>query len=620
MLTMFKYHIYAILFLLCTSTLSAQQSIEDYEALLKTELSKKQKLVVLDSLIHKIDESNPVKSASYAEEFVDIALKERQYEDAIRVAVKSVFYISTQLSNPDRAGAVLSKVEPYRDSIDNNYLKGALHLKKGGIFFNGRGFDNASENYLKSLEFFGEKDSIYIADAIYFYGQAQSELGNHLAAIQNYQKANKIYKQLNDELYVNYTEEAIISAYGVNGFDHKTIEIRNRLIERVKKNGKGSLAQLYFNQALNYKSIGNTQKQEECLLNAVKFIDSQDPEVIRLKVSFLSALTVFYAEQGELSKSLDYLHMAANVNENKTESTFWGFRLQFARANYYYYNKEYTKSIETARNLEKDALRSNKITLIIDVRKLLSKNYSKVGNNKEAYNYLKSHKKLEDSIFNVKKTNALSFYQSQFETERRLKELTEQESKIMLMDKEIELKSNRNKLYVSVLILLVFTLLSGYLFLRYRSKQKQKLHEIELQGHKSALEVYTKELLRSSSSLAQIKKELEDMKKENRPQEDVNRLQDLINFRILTPEHWEDFKTKFNRVYPTLFTKARLVNNAITTSEERLIALEKLNLKTNEIANILGVSPDSITKLRYRLRKKLGISREISIATYIEAA
>lgn len=62
-----------------------------------------------------------------------------------------------------------------------------------------------------------------------------------------------------------------------------------------------------------------------------------------------------------------------------------------------------------------------------------------------------------------------------------------------------------------------------------------------------------------------------------------------------------------------------MANSDITNSEERLLALEKLNLKTPEIANILGVSTDSVVKNRYRLRKKLGISRETSITAFVEA-
>jgi DNA-binding CsgD family transcriptional regulator len=35
-----------------------------------------------------------------------------------------------------------------------------------------------------------------------------------------------------------------------------------------------------------------------------------------------------------------------------------------------------------------------------------------------------------------------------------------------------------------------------------------------------------------------------------------------------------------------------------------------MGLKTNEIADLLGISPDSVRKLKYRFKKKMGVSEE----------
>ena len=73
----------------------------------------------------------------------------------------------------------------------------------------------------------------------------------------------------------------------------------------------------------------------------------------------------------------------------------------------------------------------------------------------------------------------------------------------------------------------------------------------------------------------------------------------------MTEEHWRDFRQKFERVYPNFFSDLQAKVPDATESEKRLVALTKLDLTGNEIAAMLGVSPDSIIKTRYRFNKKL---------------
>jgi DNA-binding CsgD family transcriptional regulator len=79
----------------------------------------------------------------------------------------------------------------------------------------------------------------------------------------------------------------------------------------------------------------------------------------------------------------------------------------------------------------------------------------------------------------------------------------------------------------------------------------------------------------------------------------------LSNTSILTEADWRNFRQKFERVYPGFFDNLiKLVPDA-TEAEQRLMALTKLELGNDEIAAVLGILPESVTKTRYRLRKKL---------------
>lgn len=82
--------------------------------------------------------------------------------------------------------------------------------------------------------------------------------------------------------------------------------------------------------------------------------------------------------------------------------------------------------------------------------------------------------------------------------------------------------------------------------------------------------------------------------------------QNLINTTLLTKEDWAEFQRRFERVYPHFFTQLKNQFTDISPAEERLLALSKLHVNTRQMSRMLGISPESIRKTKYRLRKKIG--------------
>lgn len=78
----------------------------------------------------------------------------------------------------------------------------------------------------------------------------------------------------------------------------------------------------------------------------------------------------------------------------------------------------------------------------------------------------------------------------------------------------------------------------------------------------------------------------------------------LAHTKLLTAEDWHDFRQRFNRVFAGELDQIKMNYGDLTTAEDRLYALEKMNVSTAQIAWMLGVSPESVRKSRYRLRKK----------------
>jgi tetratricopeptide (TPR) repeat protein len=136
--------------------------------------------------------------------------------------------------------------------------------------------------------------------------------------------------------------------------------------------------------------------------------------------------------------------------------------------------------------------------------------------------------------------------------------------------------------------------------------ETERLRIAEIQRHyESELQDFTRILIEKNLALEQALQVNADPHHLHTVEQ--NDLQsELRQFSILTDADWRNFREKFERVHSGFFEQfSREVPDA-TLAELRLAALTKLALSNSEIAAVLGISPESVIKTRYRLRKKLG--------------
>jgi DNA-binding CsgD family transcriptional regulator len=93
----------------------------------------------------------------------------------------------------------------------------------------------------------------------------------------------------------------------------------------------------------------------------------------------------------------------------------------------------------------------------------------------------------------------------------------------------------------------------------------------------------------------------------------------LSTFKILTDEDWEKFKNLFEQIHKGFFFKLKNEIPGITNSELRLSALIKLNLNSHEIAQMTGISTESVKKTRQRLRQKMELKSSESLDDRIKS-
>lgn len=152
------------------------------------------------------------------------------------------------------------------------------------------------------------------------------------------------------------------------------------------------------------------------------------------------------------------------------------------------------------------------------------------------------------------------------------------------------------------------------MFNRNRLKYILRQTELEKQTQlaESEAELVRKDILFAQNQLAELVHHISEKNQlieglENRLAENERiDLQDVLrNFTILTGNDWLKFKDYFGKAYPNYWESLQTKLPKLTQSDERLLALMKLQLGNKEIAAATGVSAESVRVSIHRLRKKI---------------
>jgi len=161
---------------------------------------------------------------------------------------------------------------------------------------------------------------------------------------------------------------------------------------------------------------------------------------------------------------------------------------------------------------------------------------------------------------------------------------------------------------------ILFFAVIGILIWRWQLRNNKQ----ELNQNKENLKELTNILLQKNTQLTELEQQLSNREAIKIQSEHTNGFENnLYNQHILTDADWSAFKMRFEKAYPGYLVRLRNAYATISEAEERLFIFIKLNLKSKEIASILGISVDSVKKTRSRLRKRLEIGEEVDLDNHV---
>ncbi len=149
-----------------------------------------------------------------------------------------------------------------------------------------------------------------------------------------------------------------------------------------------------------------------------------------------------------------------------------------------------------------------------------------------------------------------------------------------------------------------------------RLKNESLKNEIKLKSKQLANTAMS--LVKKNETLLHLKDELLLNKNNFTNQYSFKKLIKQIDKSIEHVDGWELFEYNFNQVHEEFFNKLKVSFPSLTHKDLKICAFLRMNMSSKEIAPLLNISIRGVETNRYRLKIKLGITKEDSLRGFLQ--
>lgn len=524
-------------------------------------------------------------------------------------------------------------------------------LDKNGIEIKSDSLIRPAVRYYKN-----SPDSAGKAMALFYQGKVFANQKREERAIQCYQRAlTANQKTANQKLSaVIYSELA--NVYNNQDLNEEALEMYKQsysTFHHCKDSENAALALgnigytfLYINQtdsALHYIEKGLNLAQLTKQRNAI--------------LSLLSKLGVAYYEKGEFHKALQYTQQAIEMESDTTLH----LRYCFSLADIYLQLNQYDKAKEYANRC---ASQIKNIATNAAYYDLLYRIEKESGNYQKAIEYNELYITYADSLDDQTIREELMEMQQKYEN-----------AKLRAQNRKILNQELKNKIIVLIVVCGLLALITAIIYIHYRTKYKLQrelsnnrkqylLNLQEIDKYRQELLVYERkmqqiqnklqcnetiylqkakqnEAIRNSlhSEREKLVKEISLLQKSQKEREEKNRklltknellVTELNKDSMLTllhrvkyepayaiisnAEEWQCLYELMNLVYNSFYDKLCSFN--LSEHEKEICCLVRLGLSNDNIAAIYNSAPESVSKAKTRIKKKIATSSTSHLTLY----
>ena len=443
---------------------------------------------------------------------------------------------------------------------------------------------------------------------------------------RDYVNAEKLYNEALDNFQLfdsNYDDEKY---YGINtsllnlslirrdqGDLKSSEELLDQIVERITTIGINpiEILQVY----ISYMDLFFVSGNDELVVDYYNKIKSLHQEKFSLNDIFLNESKVLYSQanlvyanflqsKAKIEESLEYLFLAKELL-GSIPQRIPIINLEISNVFYLMGMNNKAKEIIQQNLINENINQYQKL----DNFKLLEKIYSDEGST----NYLLS---VKDSIIFYTEQPTQRLVEDQFNTLESLMLITEKQNDLNI-SKSI---NNRNALVSIFLVAILFLIAVSLRFNFDLQKEKNRRLNLEKDKINEELKLKKRELFSKVNFISQRNDYLNNLK--DKLDGDLTNTKNLINVKreiknISSSEKaYNEFDKMFSQVYTEFYKKLNKVAK-LSQTDLRLASYIKMNHSNYEISRISGISLRTVESQRYRLSKKLNLSKDQDLNNYI---
>ena len=156
-------------------------------------------------------------------------------------------------------------------------------------------------------------------------------------------------------------------------------------------------------------------------------------------------------------------------------------------------------------------------------------------------------------------------------------------------------------------------------------KMRQAQIRKDLQAKADDLAASTMSLQRKNELLQKISGKIDDAVESAKNGDPVEvrlkrlrGISELIRENITHENDWQKFQDNFDLVYDDFLKRLGVQFPALSVNDKRICAYLRMGLSSKDIAPLLGMTVHSVEMTRYRIRQKMGLSREDNLTAFLQ--
>ncbi len=557
-----------------------------------------------------------------------VVLNENQYD-------KLIDFAKTYLKeNTEYAFICLYKAHVIAEENGDIRKMAECNMMVGDIFKENNTYPTAISYYVKVAEHMLQLEDYQAACKVYtkiaqLYQNSEFDSKWSVDAML---EAIKYAEMSNDETLLDETNVAFGDLYCSQNECDKAIEYYDKVLKKeIDKNTMHLISMTFTNKSKALAKIKEYTRSISLIDSSLyicirDFNDSLQAVNYKLKANIYDSIGDFesakkyYIQSAKLSYSMeDYNACSENV-------------LSLAQLNRR--NNKVNEAIDVLQIICDSAAKYNMYNVCDRSYYDLSRCYALLGRYEDAYKALDKHDCYHNLINDISQEEKIKKLRNSFLLSLNISELKNKE----IEESNKENSKNEWKMFISIIVVLVMILITFViLYVNYKNmfnKSKMITYEQELKINKMENDLMEYQLKNNRESLVNLALHLksyielinplkEDLKQalELPENEQKNKLKNIyINMQnnIQTFNNTDNLNKQIDAVYKEFLDRLDEKHPGLTKAEKKLCTMLFTNMSSKEIATLTNTTIRSVETSRYRLRKKIGLSRDEDIVYFLQ--